>query len=93
MGLFTAVEIWTVNTKIIEGLIDELTRSEQLHECVNKQVFRYVFGRAEQESDVCFIEEQSKEYREGGHRIQALLEAYVSSDAFTMTQRQVSDEP
>ena len=76
-----------------QGLIDELTRSEQLHECVNKQVFRYVFGRAEQESDICFIEEQSKEYREGGHRVQALLKAYVSSDAFTMTQRQVSDEP
>jgi len=60
----------------------KLAGSDQVQRCVATQVFRFSFGRGENDIDACAIEAYARAFVDGGHRFDALLEAVVRSDAF-----------
>jgi hypothetical protein len=72
---------------IVEGLPDSafaspkqlgdvLARSPQCQECVVRQMFRYAFGRRENDADRVQIERATTMFRESGFRVAALM-AYL----------------
>ena len=73
----------------IEGAFDgaleltsRLAQSPQVEACVATQWFRYTMGRAEQDADVCSLEEVKAAFAGSGGNFRELLVALATSDAF-----------
>lgn len=73
----------------IEGAFDgaldlaaRLAQSPQVEACLATQWFRYSMGRAEQDADVCSLEQVKAEFASSGGNFRELLVALATSDAF-----------
>jgi hypothetical protein len=63
-------------------LARRLLGSQQVHECVTSEWFRYAFGRLEGEADRCTLQALSKIASPGNLNVVDLVTAIVESDAF-----------
>ncbi|MCG5051827.1 MAG: DUF1592 domain-containing protein [Myxococcales bacterium] len=79
------VELPALGDKSVEGALElasELAKSSEVRRCVATQWFRYGFGRTEQSSDSCIIEELDSGMSESGGDMRALVKTIVGSEAF-----------
>ena len=64
------------------ALAKQLAASEQVHQCVVTQWFRYTYGRGETEADKCTMEALNKKYTEAKHDGRELMVALTQTPAF-----------
>lgn len=63
-------------------LSNRLAASDQAHDCVVSQVFRYALGRSTGAADLCSLDDLRTQFAATSGDIRALLLAVVTSDAF-----------
>lgn len=63
-------------------LANRLVGSEEVHQCVTRQWFRFAFGRAEKPEDACTNDNLDQVFADSGHDVRALIKQLVVSDAF-----------
>ena len=66
----------------VPGLNERLAGSEQVRECVAKQMFRFTFGRTETTRDECSLAILEETGRSTGWNIREMLVALTLTDAF-----------
>jgi hypothetical protein len=66
----------------VPGLSERLAGSEQVHECVAKQLFRFSVGRTETTRDACSLEILYEAGRSSDWNVRAILAALTQTDAF-----------
>jgi hypothetical protein len=59
-----------------------LAGSEEVHNCVVTQYFRYGYGRAEKQEDICTMAKLSGDFGASGHNMRDLIVALTQTDAF-----------
>lgn len=64
-------------------LAQYLAGSEQVHECVANQWFRYAFGRAESAEDACSLNQLYGSFAASDHDLRELVIALTRTDAFS----------
>ncbi len=64
------------------GLARQLVSSQQLHDCVATQWFRFAYGRVETRDDACTIESLDHSFASSGYNIKELLVSLTQTDAF-----------
>ncbi len=65
----------------VPELASKLATSEQVHNCVVTQYFRYGYGRAETDDDICTVAPLMGDFAEGGN-LRELILAFTQTDAF-----------
>ncbi len=64
-------------------LAELLAGSDEVHECVANQLFRFAFGRAETEADACSLASLYEAFGASGHDLRELVVAVTRTDAFS----------
>lgn len=70
-------------------LSNRLAASDQAHDCVVAQVYRYALGRGTTAADLCSLDDLRAQFAAASGDVRALLLAVVTSDAFR-TRKEVS---
>lgn len=65
------------------SLAQRLKEDKSTAHCVTEQLFIYGLGRAHETSDDCALEVLTEQFKGSGHRLSALVQAFVASDSFT----------
>jgi hypothetical protein len=73
-------------------LATKLAQSEQVHRCMVVQFYRYAQGRAENEQDLCGIDQLHKGFKEDHYNFLTLLKAFINTPAFTRLHFEESSE-
>jgi hypothetical protein len=68
------------------ALASKLSQSEKVNACYAKQWFRYGYGRADTEADVCTLDDLNTRFTDSGGNIKELLVALTQTDAFLFRQ-------
>jgi hypothetical protein len=66
----------------VPDLVERLTESQEVRDCVVTQWFRFGFGRSENTDDACTLRSLQDQFDASGSSIRALLLALTQTDAF-----------
>lgn len=66
----------------VPELVNRLSESTEVSQCIVKQVFRYAFGRAETERDACALDKLEQQFRATDGDLIELLIAVTQIDPF-----------
>lgn len=66
----------------LSELVDKLSQSEQVRQCVAKQWFRYAVERPESTDDTCPIQSVESDFTKSGFNLKELIVLVAKSDSF-----------